>query len=307
MPFFKTAVPLTSNRNFRIRQFCVASLFCLALCFAFAPASHAIHTYEVVVSGHDISLDENLNVEVKIVWLQSEGQYKLLPAEWNLTNLKYVDDSRSQESFVEEGEACTRVIIRYVFKPLTEGPAYIKQFKMGYVNLKTKENATITVVKSVDFNIKRAKKSGFVLEFTVAFFISAAIIGFIVFTIQTKRAAIRAQREKIIRDRQIYMEIVAGIEEAKGLNQREIAFEWSRHFNTFLFQHYHLSKSLITEQEIIEAVRQGKDIDEVEFLTVKNIYERLAEFKFSPTDLSLTKFQTLQRDLLTYIKGKIVL
>jgi hypothetical protein len=279
----------------------------LVLCCAKTPFAYAIHTYEVVVSGHDISLDENLTVEVKIKWPQAEGQCKLFPAEWDLVNLRYLDDSRSQESYVDDGETWTRAVIKYVFKPLSEGPASIKHFRMGYTNLKTKETATLTVVKSVDFLIKRAKKSGAVLQITIAFFVGVAVISFIVISIQVKRSALRAQREKIIRDRQTYMDIISGIEGAKGINQREIAFEWSRHFNAFLFHHYHLSKSLITEQEILEAVKLGKDIDNVEFLTVKSIYERLAEIKFSPTDLSLTKFKSLERDLLVYIKGKIVL
>lgn len=287
-----------------MRKLFIVSFLTVLSWLGLSCSGFAAPTSEIMVSKEQLALDETITVEVKFSWPKSEGLYKFVPPEWKLQNLKFVNESRADESFQKEGVPWNRVDIKYEFKPEKEGKASIGLAKLSYLNTATQESGSLTIVRRVDFTITRAQRSAFWFINMTLILAGVLVAGGAFVAWHSKMSAAKMQQEKERRAKSEFEAVISKIQNVQG-SSKDKAFEWGTQFKIFMVHYFHLPSSIMTEQEAMDALKNSTEISKKELEKVSSIFERISVAKFATKDIPEENIAALQRDLIEFIQGKM--
>ncbi|MFA6599415.1 MAG: hypothetical protein WCU74_00170 [Candidatus Omnitrophota bacterium] len=276
-----------------------AVIFCLQASQAFAAPK-----VEATVSSRRVRVNEPVIVEAKISWPSTEGPYKLETPEWKLENLKFVNESRAEESFAEGPQTWSRVSIRFEYAPEKVGNASIGFIRMSCSDVRTQATKKIEITRQVDVEVRAAPRSG--IWFLVITVILAGLFtagGFFV-AWQSRTSAVKEQEDQDERERGKFDLLIARIENAQGA-ARDKAVEWGKQLKNFAVSKYALAAgSVMTERETFEALKGSNTIPRQELEAVGRLFERISGVKFSPKEPPPSDMAELKNDILSFIRGK---
>ncbi len=261
---------------------------------------------QVMVSDQDVDLDQLVSIEAQLTWPQVTGSYKFMPPEIEADNLEFDHDSRTEETFMDGGRPWQRATLIYYFKPSAVGTATLKHIKISYLNVQTQETGTINLVRAVDFKVHPPQRSGFWLVIMGSVVMVVLAAGGFLAMWSSKKAGEKLHREHVIQEQNELEAVLGKIQNASGTSQKEVVFDWAKQLKTFVVHHYHLPKTLMTESDTVEAIKQ-LNLPQSEKMRVEQLFERLDQAKFTARDLSDEILHQLQNDLVQFIKSKQII
>ncbi len=266
----------------------------------------AVPSSEVVVSSTRIALDEIAVVEIKLEWKQSEGNYRFLDPTWKLQNLEYINSKTSNETFVKSSIPWNRVTMKYEFNCQKMGPASITHFKLRYVNLLTQTPGSITIARSIDFEVQKAKKSGKILFYMIALFTLILAGGTFLSIIYTRFSSQQAARREKQRSQLEFEKIPTLIQNPIAKLNKDIVYEWGRRFQAFLIYQYKLPQTLTAEKEVIDRLK-NTPLAQADLPEIQRLLREIDRLKYSSDELANADLRQLQKHLLTFIESKKVI
>lgn len=290
-----------------MRKFFLFVIICSAVFLGYSLDAHAVAPKaQVMVSDQDVDMDQMVNLEVRMTWPEVSGTYKFSEPEMVSENLRFDHESRVEETYMDGGRPWRRATLVYYFKPQAVGPASLKHIKVGYQNLLTQEKGTIVLARTVDFKIHPAQRAGLWLVIMVLVVGGVLAAGGFLTMWSSKKAGERIEHEHEIQERGELDAVLGKIQNATGASQKEVVFDWAKQFKIFVIHQYHLPKTLMTETDVQDAVKQS-NFPQSEKTEIQELFERLSLAKFSEKDLNDADMHELQNDLIGFIKSKQVL
>ena len=269
-----------------------------------APVLNRIHLSEEIIE------DQKIELKLVLEWPAAEGAYVIKsPESLELTNMKFLGVSQSQETFPSKpGPVCRHTLI-YRLLPLKHGQGSTSDFNLLYRNANQPLWKKIPVPPLI-LDIRPAIPWRRIL--ILLSILAAIVIPFALWLIGAKLA--ERKREKLFEKdpkQQIYMEAVKKISGfISGYTEsllRMLLSEWSAEFAKVVMTCYDIPVRPATKTEILKELRL-KNVRAAEIQEIEDLFNKLEHLKFS-TEVVVTSrnVEEIKRVLLPYIKGKIII
>ncbi|MDD5226468.1 MAG: hypothetical protein PHV97_04700 [Candidatus Omnitrophica bacterium] len=283
--------------TYRIKSILLGSL--LVFCF-FSPLGLAAPRLKIEPTAKQIALDQSVVLKIQLEWPQAEDPYEINPLEPKLENLTLENQNQSQET----GETVSQTIL-YEFRPLKAGTAVIYPFEISYRKAEADPwipmfvpGQKITIVSSVPFKAT-----------LVWMGIAAGLLGVIfgsfklweLFRIRTAARNVQPPDPK----QRIYAKAVESITTFTSANAKEKLIHWSDQLRTVIATYYDIP-SKATSAEVLSFLKT-RELPRGEWNEISRLFEQLTEMQFSRQDIPAHDLDQIQKTLLQYVKGKIII
>ena len=264
------------------------------------PLGLATPRLKIETPAKKIGLDESVILKVQLEWPKAEDPYEINSLEPKLENLTLENQNQSQET----GETVSLTLF-YEFRPLKTGTAVIYPFEISYRKTETEPwiplavpGQEITVVSN--FLIKTTL---FYLGI-VSGLLAALFAGFKLWNILETRKAARNVSPADPKQR-IYAKAEESITTFASPAAKEKLIHWSNQLRTVVATYYEISPKT-TSTDMLSFLKT-KGLRAGEWNEISRLFEQLAEMQFSREDIPANDLDRMQKTLLQYVKGKIII
>ncbi len=269
--------------------------------FLFDPVLGAVPSLKVEPAPLRIADDRTATVKVVLEWPDSEGPYEINTTEPALENLTLVRQSQSQET-----GALVKQVVTYEFQPAGKGPARILPFEVSYrrsdadpwVPLLVPEQG-LEIVPSAPGRILRIS-----LWFAagIALFTAAGLV------IRKVAARREAAKSTVVIDpkQKIYAKAQEAITTFTPSDPKERLGHCAAQLRIVASVYYDIPPGALTETAFL-ALLKKKNLPAAEWAEVSGLFEQLEQMRFSRGDLTAYELERMQKTLLQYIQGKIIM
>jgi hypothetical protein len=277
-------------------------LFCLILMSGiFAPPGFAAPRLTVEAPARQISTEQSATLTVRLDWPQAEDPYEINSLEPKLENLTLEKQDQSQET-----GAMVRHTLTYEFRPVKKGTAVIYAFEIDYRKSDTEPWIPILVPEQkirvvASFPFKTILIWLAVLGGTAALTVGGIGVGRI---LNNRRAAMLTTPPDP--KQRIYAKAEEAIATFASSDPKEKLTHWSNQLRTVIVTYYELPSTTATSSEILSSLKD-KGLLAGEWNEVSRIFQQLKEMQFSRADIPARDLEQLQKTLLQYVKGKIII
>ena len=275
---------------------------CFVLILAiFTPMAFAAPNLKVTPIPPQISTGQNAVLILQLEWSAAEDPYEIHSLEPKVENLELIDQNQSQET----GPVISQTI-KYSFRPLKKGSALIYPFEISYRKTETVPwipilipQQTIKVVSSLPV---KAVLIGMGL---LAGFSALAFAVFKIWNSLKARAAARNIPPPDPKQR-VYAKAEESIATFTSPNPKEKLIYWANQLRTVIVTYYDIPSKASTSAEVLSFLR-SKGLPAGEWNEISRLFEQLTEMQFSRQDIPAYDLDRMQKTLLQYVKGKIII
>lgn len=248
-----------------------------------------------------ISLDRTATLKILLEWPQSEGPYEINSLEPKLENLTLEAQNQEQET----GATVTHTLT-YEFRPVKPGTAVIYPFEVSY---RKTESDPWTPLFIPEQNSK--VESHAPLKFLgIGFGILGILggIGFVAFKIWRSAKMRQALKDLPAPDprQRIYAKAEESIATFTSPDAKQKLTYWSNQLRTVIVAYYAIPSRTATSAEVLALLR-SKGLPAGEWQEISRLFDQLSELQFSRQDIPGYDLDRMQKTLLQYVKGKIII
>lgn len=276
-------------------------LFNLIFIIFFTPLCLAAPALKIESPKKQISLDESVSLTIRLEWPEPEGPYELNSLEPKLENLHLESQNQSQET----GTTTSQTFF-YTFRPIKTGTALIYPFEISYRKADTEPwsplfvpQQKITIVRGFPF------KTLLVWLGIAVAFIATLWVGFKQWTIFQARTAAQNVPPPDPKQR-IYAKAEESIANFSSPDPKAKLIHWANQLRTVVSTYYAIDPKAATQTEILSSLKL-KELPAGEWNEVSRLFEELTELQFSRQDIPSYDLDRMQKTLLQYVKGKIII
>jgi hypothetical protein len=276
-------------------------LFVILMTAIFVPLCFAAPRVKIEPPGKEITAGRSVALTVRLEWPKTEGPYEINSFEPKLENLVLLDQNQSQET----GETVTQALL-YKFHAPKPGAALIYPFEVRYREAGTEPWIPIMIPEQ---KIKVASR----LPLTIALIglgilagLSVAIFaGFRQWDFWKIREAARKAPMADPKQR-VYAQAEEAIMNFASPDSKEKLNHWFTQLRIVVSAYYDISSRTATPAEILEflKIKGAPAGDQNE---ISRLFNELTEMQFSRYDISAYDLARIQRTLLQYVSGKIII
>lgn len=284
-----------SETGCRIGFLVALALFFLPLC------GHAAPLLKVQAPPAKITENQTAGLQVTLEWPASEGPYEIQSPEPVMENLELVQQSQSQET----GSLST-VTITYELRPVKRGEARVYAFEVRYRAAAAEIWEALSVPEQ-RFEVVRAFPAKWILIGTAAGG-GLVLILWIMAVFLKELKARRSARNRVPPDpkQRIYAKAEEAIATLSSPDAKEKLQIWSAELKTVVRTYYDIPSTVTTETAILEVLKI-RGLPAGESNEISRIFNQLSQMKFAQDDMSSAEMEQLQKTLLQYVHGKIII
>jgi len=276
-------------------------LLCSILIGAFVPLSFAAPRLKIEPPAKQIATDQSVTLKIRLEWPEVEGPYEINSLEPKLENLTLENQNQSQET----GATVSQTLL-YEFRPLKTGTAIIYPFEISYRKTETEPwipilvpEQKIKVVPSIPFKVT-------LLWLGTAIGLLAVIFaGFKMGGLLKARAAARNVPPPDPKQR-VYAKAEESIATFTSPDSKTKLTHWFNQLRTVIVTYYAVPSKITTSTEILSFLK-AKGLPTGEWNEISRLFEQLTEMQFSRQDIPSHVLDRMQKTLLQYVKGKIII
>ncbi|MFH0986324.1 MAG: hypothetical protein V1882_12480 [Candidatus Omnitrophota bacterium] len=279
------------------------SSFLLSLIYiaSFAPLCLAAPNLKIESPKKQISHEENATLKVRLEWPLAEGPYEINSLEPKLENLTLESQNQSQET----GETVSQTFL-YTFRPVKTGTALIYPFEISYRKADAEPWAPLFIPEQKITIVRGFPFKAMLIGLSVAgAFLIAVFIGFKQWTLSQERAAAKNMLPPDPRQR-VYAKAEEAIANFSSPKPKEKMVHWANQLRTVVMTYYDIDSKTATQTEIL-AFLKAKELSAGEWNEISRLFEQLTEMQFSRQDIPSYDLDRMQKTLLQYVKGKIII
>jgi len=262
----------------------------------------------VQVPDKPVQINDEVFCRFFLEWPQTEGAYEFSFPEPRFKSLTLIHQGQSQETvFLPQGPA-SRFTVNLVLRATQKGEGTIFPFEIRFRKSSTEEWSTISVpphqLKITSSWITKKMMPFVMIPILCSFFIFS--IGFFL------RGFLKKQRAKnhpaFPKDpkQELYQGAATRIAEDLSGDPQKCLSEWSLQLKKVVMAHYDLPSKALTEADILSLLK-AKRLPLEEKEEIAQLFNRLTDIKFSQAKSDLATLQNLQKSLLQYVQGKIII
>ena len=256
---------------------------------------------EIESPAKQIATDQSVSLKVRLEWSQSEGPYEINSLEPKLENLTLENQNQSQES----GDMVSQTLF-YEFRPIKTGTAVIYPFEISYRKTETDPwtpilvpEQKIKVVPSIPL------KATLIWLLMAAGLSTATFAGFKLWRILKSRETAKNAPPSDPKQR-IYAKAEESIATFTSPDSKSKLTHWSNQLRTVVVTYYDISSTTTTSAEILSFLKT-RGIPTGEWNEVSRLFGQLTEMQFSRQDIPAYDLDRMEKTLLQYVKGKIII
>jgi hypothetical protein len=277
------------------------ALFCLAILLeVLLPQSFAAPRLKIEPPVKKITIDQSATLKLQLEWPQSEDPYEINPLEPKLENLTIENQHQSQET----GETVSLTLL-YEFRPVKPGAAVIYPFEISYRKTETDPwiplfvpEQNIEVVASLPF------RSTLIWLGIAIGLLGAIFATFKLWEVAQLRTASQNVPPPDPRQR-VYAKAEESITVFTSPDPKEKLIHWADQLRTVIATYYGLPPQTTSTQ--ILSILKTKGLPTGEWNEISRLFEQLTEMQFSRQDIPAHDLERMQKTLLQYVKGKIII
>jgi len=274
--------------------------FVLMLWFL-TPLAFAAPNLKISPPAKTITTDQAITLKLELEWLPSEGPYEINSLEPKVENLTIEDQNQSQET-----GSTVRQTITYTFRPIKKGTALIYPFEIS-CRKSEKEPWTPILVPEQKIEIRSAfPLKAILLNLGIlVFFVASGVAGFRLWQ-SKKNRELEAALPPVDPKQRIYAKAEEAIATFVSPTAKEKITHWANELRTVIAAYYDIPPQRSTEAEILSLLKT-RDLPSGEFNEIARLFTQLTELQFSRQDIPPADLEQIQKTLLQYVKGKIII
>jgi hypothetical protein len=299
----------TSNRSFSsfkkdtalTRKVTVLGAF-FALAMSCCHGVEAAPSFRLQSPPKESTAQTPFHYRLILEWPSGEGSYEVAPVSPVLENLELIEQRQSQET---AGSRLT-VTLAFTFSGIKKGPARIGPLQIPY----RREGETdwqMIPVPAQTISIRARfpwpmflRVGGLILTVSLCLYLGRK--AFVV----SRAAKLEKNLQPYDPKQRVYAKSEEHILTFKGETQQETLSHWLRAVKETVMTYYGLPNKPTTESEIIQALASQKlRVEEMNEIT--RIFRETESLKFNGQLLTTREMETLQKTLLKYVRGKIII
>jgi hypothetical protein len=278
------------------------ALLCFILILGIsAPLCFAAPRLKIEPPRKQIATDQTVTLKVHLEWPQEEGPYEITSLEPKLENLTLENQNQSQESGTS-----VRQILFYEFRPLKTGQAVIYPFEVSY---RRSDSEPWTPILTSEYTIQVVPAVP-IKPVLIGLGIAAGLF-FITFAGIKITARLKAQA--VIKNtpppdpkQRVYARAEESIATFSSPDTKAKLTHWAAQLRTVVATYYDVPAKAVTSTEVLSTLK-ARDLPIGEVNEVVRLFDELNEFQFSQKDIPAYDLARMQKTLLQYIKGKIII
>ncbi|MFA5168360.1 MAG: hypothetical protein WC530_07510 [Candidatus Omnitrophota bacterium] len=276
-------------------------LYGIFLIGTFAPLGFAAPRLKIVPPARQIATDQSVVLKVQLEWPQAEGPYEINSLEPKLENLTLENQNQSQET----GETVSQTFL-YEFRPLKPGMAVIYPFEIGYRKAESEPWIPLLVPEQKTKVVSRILWRATLIWLSIVAVLSAmAYAGFKLWKLLKTRSAARDIPPQDPKQR-VYAKAEESIATFTSPHSKEKLTHWSNQLRTVIVTYYDVPSKTTTNAEVLSFLK-AKGLPMGEWNEISRLFEQLTEMQFSRQDIPAYDLDRMQKTLLQYVKGKIII
>lgn len=272
----------------------------LMLC-VFVPPVFSAPSLKIESPASQVSSDQIVTLKVRLEWPQDEGPYEINPLEPKLENLTLENQNQSQET----GETVSQTF-SFEFRPLKPGTAVIYPFEINYRKTETEPWIPMLVPEQTIKVVSGFPLKAVLIGLGITAGLSAGIfVGFALWKSLRTRTA--TQNIPPPDPKQpIYAKAEEAIATFNSPNPKEKLTYWSNQLRAVVVTYYDIASKTAPSAEILSFLK-NKGLPAGEWNEISRLFEQLTELQFSRQDIPAYDLDRMQKTLLQYVKGKIII
>jgi hypothetical protein len=265
-----------------------------------APLAFAAPRLKIEPPAKKIATDQSVVLKLQLEWPESEGPYEINPLEPKLENLTLEKQNQAQET----GPTVSQTIL-YEFRPLKPGTALIYPFEISYRKSEADPWIPILVPEQ---RIKIV--SSLPLKATLIGLGSIAVLSAFIFAGLTfgKSMRTRAAAKNVAPPdpkQRVYAKAEESIATFTSPDCKAKLIHWSNQLRAVIMTYYDIPAKT-TNAEMLTILKE-KGLPMGEWNEISRLFGQLTEMQFSRQDIPSCDLDQMQKTLLQYVKGKIII
>jgi hypothetical protein len=262
-----------------------------------------------------ISLGQRAILKIKLEWPQAEGPYEINSLEPKPENLTLEAQNQSQSISISENSklgqpretgAMVRHTITYEFLPIKKGTAKVYPFEVSYRKSETDPWTPVFIPEQNTQVVSSFPLKAFWIGFAVlGTLLGAGFTGFKLWQTAAVREAAKDLPPPDPRQR-LYAKAEEAISTFSSPDAKEKLTYWANQLRPVIVSYYNMPSKTATSAEILSLLK-SQGIPAGEWQEISRIFEQLAEMQFSRQDIPSYDLDRMQKTLLQYVKGKIII
>lgn len=273
---------------------------CSILLGVFAPLCFAAPRLKVEPPAGKVALGQSVVLKLQLEWTKDEGPYEINSLEPKLENLILESQNQSQET----GETVSQTLL-YKFRPLKAGKALIYPFEIIFRKTETDLWIPILIPEQKIRVVSNFPFTAALIGLGIVAGLSLGIVfGFKQWELWKTRVAAR-NAPPVDPKQRIYAQAEEAITKFDSPHPREKLTHWANQLRIVVATYYDVSR-VATPNEILSFLKI-KGIPAGDWNEISRLFEQLSELQFSRHDISAYDLARMQRTLLQYVTGKIII
>lgn len=283
---------------FHMKRILASSALMLGI---FASLGFATPSLKIEPPAKKITTGQSATLKIRLQWPQSEDPYEINSIEPKLENLTLENLNQSQET----GETVSQTFL-YDFRPMKAGTAVIYPFEISFRKTEAEPwsplfvpGHEIKVVSSLPLKVT-------LLGLVIAAGLLAAV--FAVFKLRDLLRILETVRNTPPPDpkQRVYAKAEESIATFTSPNSKEKLTHWSNQLKIVVVTYYDVPSQAVSSTEVLLFLK-AKGLPTGELNEITRLFEQLIEMQFSRQDIPAYDLGRIQKTLLQYVKGKIII
>ncbi len=286
---------MASNHRYTI---CLFGIFLIGI---FSPSVFAAPRLKVEPPSKQIAADQSVILKLQLEWPKAEDPYELNSLEPKLENLTLENQNQSQET----GETVSQTF-SYEFRPLKPGTAVIYPFEISYRKSETDPWIPILVPEHRIHVVSSLPLKTTLLWISIAGGLLGVIFAGIKLAGLLKAQAAARNIPPPDPKQRIYAKAEESMSTFTSPDSKAKLTYWLNQLRTVIVTYYDVPLTGTATQEILSFLK-AKGIPAGEWNEISRLFEQLTEMQFSRQDIAAYDLDRMQKTLLQYVKGKIII
>lgn len=288
------------------------------LLLVLSPLGFAAPRLKIEPPPKQISTGQTAFLTLTLEWPQAEGPYEIHSLEPKLENLTLENQNQSQtissrrddgdggmEQFQETGPAVSQTLL-YEFRPVKTGTAVVYPFEISYRKTEIEPWVPLLVPEQKIKVVSNLPWKIVLIALAItAGLLAALFAGFKLGRLLKSRAAVRNAPPPDPKQR-IYAKAEESIATFTSQDPKEKLAHWSDHLKTVMTTYYDIPSRTATSAEVLSFLK-AKGLPAGEWNEISRLWGELTEMQFSRQDIPAYDLDRMQKTLLQYVKGKIII
>ncbi len=267
----------------------------------FMPLLFAAPRLKIEPPAKQIATGQSVLLKLRLEWPQAEGPYEINSLEPKLENLTLENQNQLQET----GETVSQTLL-YEFRPLKTGTAVIYPFEISYRKTETEPWIPILVPEQKIKVVSSLPLKATLVGLGLLAGLSAVIFaGYALWKFLKTRAAAKNVPPPDPKQR-VYAKAEEFIATFTSPDPKEKLTHWSNQLKNVVATYYDISSKTATSAEVLSLLK-AKELPAGEWNEVARLFGQLTEMQFSRQDIPAYDLDRMQKTLLQYVKGKIII